>query len=182
LSEVHPESVADGTSLYPGPLHADRRGSANRGDQYAIHVAEAARDYPFVSVEDLPEARFGVDRVLLPDGTELETVSRLPGHPVVWRSCRLHARPDRKTTVEWQKSWNPFGQCSWPPEDVAIERFRTHVKDVALDLIGNDLAKTEKFTASMKDGLDIRETLRNWHNGELHVKVFPLQKERSIAS
>jgi hypothetical protein len=25
----------------------------------------------------------------------------------------------------------------------------------------------------MKDGLDIRETLRNWNLGELHVKVFP---------
>ena len=143
------------------------------GDQYAIHVAESARDYPFLPSEDLPEARFGVDRVLLPDGTELEPVSRLPGHPVVWRSCRLNARPDLKSKVEWQKSWNPFGQCSWPPEDVSIERFRTHVKDVALDLIGNDLAKTEKFTSSMKDGLDIRETLRNWHVGELHVKVFP---------
>ncbi|MEI6541368.1 MAG: hypothetical protein WCO86_17850, partial [Planctomycetota bacterium] len=143
------------------------------GDQYAIHVAESARDYPFVPPENLPEARFGVDRVLLPDGTELEPVSRLPGHPVVWRSCRLNARPDLKSKVEWQKSWNPFGQCSWPPEDNSIERFRTHVKDVALDLIGNDLAKTEKFTASLKDGLDMRETLRHWHTGELHVKVFP---------
>lgn len=143
------------------------------GDQFAIHVAETARDYPFAPSADLPEIRFGVDRTILPDGSELRPVCRLPGHPVVWRSCRLNARPDRRTKVEWQKSWNPFGQCSWPPEDIAIERFRTHVKDVALDLIGNDLARTEKFSASLKDGLDIRETLRNWHLGELHVKVFP---------
>ncbi|MFN9717521.1 MAG: hypothetical protein ACK58L_02440, partial [Planctomycetota bacterium] len=143
------------------------------GDQYAIHVAETARDYPFAPASDQPEIRFGVDRVVLPDGSEYDPVCRLPGHPVVWRSCQLNARPERRTKVEWQKSWNPFGQCSWPPEDVAIERFRTHVKDVALDLIGNDLARTEKFTASMKDGLDIRETLRNWHTGDLYVKVFP---------
>ncbi len=143
------------------------------GDQYAIHVAETARDYPFAPSADYPETRFGIDRTILPDGSELQPICRLPGHPVVWRSCRLNARPDRKSKVEWQKSWNPFGQCSWPPEDIAIERFRTHVKDVALDLIGNDLARTEKFTASMKDGLDMRETLRNWHKGELHVKVFP---------
>jgi hypothetical protein len=143
------------------------------GDQYAIHVAETARDYPFAPGADLPELRFGIDQAMLPDGTELQPICRLPGHPVVWRSCRLNARPDRRTKVEWQRSWNPFGQCSWPPEDIAIERFRTHVKDAALDLIGNDLARTEKFSASMKDGLDIRETLRNWHLGELHVKVFP---------
>jgi hypothetical protein len=69
--------------------------------------------------------------------------------------------------------WNPYSQCSWPPEDVAIERFRTHVKDTALALLGNDLARTEKFSTSLKDGLDLRETLRNWHTGELYVKIFP---------
>jgi hypothetical protein len=40
-------------------------------------------------------------------------------------------------------------------------------------LLGNDLARSEKFTTSLKDGLDIRETLRNWHTGELFVKVLP---------
>ena len=143
------------------------------GDQFAIHLAEVARSYPFVDVEEYPELRFGIDRAILPDDTELRVVSRLPGHPLVWRNCRLQARPDRRQQIKWQKSWNPFGQCSWPPEDVAIERFRTHIKDAAMDLIGSDLARTEKFGASMKDGLDIRETLRNWHTGDLYVKEFP---------
>ncbi|MEZ6063379.1 MAG: hypothetical protein R3C19_23785 [Planctomycetaceae bacterium] len=143
------------------------------GDQYAIHLAETARAYPFDASGDFPEVRFGVDRVVLPDSDHLKVVSRLPGHPVAWRSCRLNARPDRRQQIQWQKTWNPFGQCSWPPEDTSIERFRTHVKDVALDMIGNDLARTEKFSASLKDGLDIRETLRNWHTGDLFVRVFP---------
>ena len=143
------------------------------GDQFAIHLAEVARSYPFVDVEEYPELRFGIDRAILPDDTELRVVSRLPGHPLVWRNCRLQARPDRRQQIKWQKSWNPFGQCSWPPEDVAIERFRTHIKDAAMDLIGSDLARTEKFGACMKDGLDIRETLRNWHTGDLYVKEFP---------
>jgi len=143
------------------------------GDQYAIHLAETARDYPFEIDFGAPTVHFGVDRVRLPNEGVLSVVSRLPGHPVVWRSCQLKARPDKRKKVEWKKSWNPFGQCSWPPEDTAIERFRTHVKDVALTLLGNDLARTEKFTSSIKDGLDIRETLRNWHTGELYVREFP---------
>jgi hypothetical protein len=143
------------------------------GDQFAIHLAETARDYPYFNDEEYPELRFGVDRAVLPDFTQLHLVSRLPGHPVVWRNCQLQARPERKQQIQWQKTWNPFGQCSWPPEDVAIERFRTHIKDTALEMLGNDLARTEKFSASMKDGLDIRETLRNWHTGDLFVKVFP---------
>ena len=143
------------------------------GDQYAIHLAETARDYPFTIEFGLPTVQFGVDHICLPNEDVLSAVSRLPGHPVVWRSCQLKARPDKHKTVEWKKSWNPFGQCSWPPEDTAIERFRSHVKDVALTLLCGDLARSEKFTSSIKDGLDIRETLRNWHTGELYVREFP---------
>ncbi|MCA9061923.1 MAG: hypothetical protein KDA96_02660 [Planctomycetaceae bacterium] len=152
--------------------------SQTAGDQYAIHVAEMARDYPFHPRGDLEVIRFGVDRVEMPDGYSLTPVNRLPGHPMVWRSYRLKARPDISEQVRWQQHWNPYGQCSWPPEDVAIERFRTHVKDVALDLIGNDLARTEKFSSSLKDGLDIRETLRNWHTNDLYVRIFPPAKGR----
>lgn len=143
------------------------------GDQFAIHLAETARDYPYSNTDEYPELRFGIECGILPDSTLLKLVNRLPGHPVVWRNCSLQARPERRHQIQWQKTWNPFGQCSWPPEDVAIERFRTHIKDAALNLLGNDLARTEKFSASMKDGLDIRETLRNWHTGDLFVKEFP---------
>lgn len=143
------------------------------GDQFAIHVAETARDYPWGTPPELPEVQFGIDRVHLPDTTEFRPVSRLPGHPVVWRSLELKARPERVDRIEWQRTWNPFGQCSWPPEDVAIERFRTHVRDVALEMMGNDFARTEKFTSSIRDGLDIRETMRNWHTGDLYVRIFP---------
>ena len=69
--------------------------------------------------------------------------------------------------------WNPFHQCSWPPEDVAIERFRTHTFEKAQQIIGQDLARVEKFTTSVQDGIDIRETLRNWHTGDIYVKNFP---------
>lgn len=33
--------------------------------------------------------------------------------------------------------------------------------------------RVEKFTTSIRDGIDIRETLRNWHTGDLYVKVLP---------
>ncbi|HBL46371.1 MAG TPA: hypothetical protein DDZ90_23595, partial [Planctomycetaceae bacterium] len=90
-----------------------------------------------------------------------------------WRNCELTPKPPKPKQDEWEMKWDPFKQCSWPPEDVAIEKFRTSIKDHALNLLGVDLARTEKFTTSMKDGLDLRETLRNWHTGEIHVKVLP---------
>ena len=63
--------------------------------------------------------------------------------------------------------------CSWPPEDDRIESFHRHVRDQAKAIIGADLARSEKFTTSVMDGIDIRETLRNWHTGDLYVKVIP---------
>ena len=143
------------------------------GDQFAINVVETSREYPDTGALPFPMIHMSVDQARLPDGKTYRMVNRLPGQPVSWRSCQLNPRPPQQQQQQWQMRWDPLRQCSWPPEDVAIEKFRTHVKDHALSIIGTDLARTEKFTTSLKDGLDIRETLRNWHTGELHVKVLP---------
>ena len=145
------------------------------GDQFAVSLAETAREYPYADFLPLPNCAFSVDQVRLPNGSIVESVSRLPGHPTAWRTFSLNRKAPKIDQDRWRMSWNPFHSCSWPPEDNAIENFRTHVKDVALGIMGTDLARTEKFSTSLKDGLDIRETLRNWHTGELYVKIFPPQ-------
>jgi hypothetical protein len=145
------------------------------GDSFAIELAETARIYPYTQWQQFPVFSLGVDLARLPDGDIADAVSRLPGHPVHWRSCELTHKPPKIDQDRWKMRWNPHRQCSWPPEDVAIENFRNHVKDTALSIMGADLVQTEKFSTSLKDGLDIRETLRNWHTGELHVRVFPPQ-------
>jgi len=148
------------------------------GDQFAIQIAETAREYPYVHLLPFESLKFGIEQAQLPDGTMVEISNRLPGNPMFWRSCELIPRPPQPKQDEWEMNWDPHKQCSWPPEDVAVEKFRTSVKDHALSLLGVDLARTEKFTTSMKDGLDLRETLRNWHTGEIHVKVLPPSRGR----
>jgi len=143
------------------------------GDQFALHLAETARDYPDTGMLPFPKFTMGIHEGRLPGGDVVSMISRLPGHPVTWRNCELQPRPPKPQQREWQMRWDPHRQCSWPAEDVAIEKFRTHVKDQAMAIMGADLAKTEKFTTSLKDGLDIRETLRNWHTGDLYVREFP---------
>ena len=143
------------------------------GDAFAITLAETARDYAYAAPVDLEVAKMGLAKLQLADGGVADAVSRLPGPPVHWRSLSLNRRPPKIQQDEWRMRWNPYRQCSWPPEDEKIENFRTHVKDVALSIMGNDLARSEKFTTSIMDGLDIRETLRNWHTGNLYVKILP---------
>ncbi len=162
------------------------------GDQFAIKLAETAREYPFVPrLESNPSTRFVAQEsessdappwpqlcmtngiAQLPDGDIVRMKSRLPGQAIVWRSCQLKPPAPKIDQAEWRMRWNPFQQCSWPEEDVAIEKFRTHVKETALAMLGADLIRSEKFSTSLKDGLDIRETLRNWHTGDLYVKIIP---------
>ncbi|MCA9134875.1 MAG: hypothetical protein KDA45_17020, partial [Planctomycetales bacterium] len=148
------------------------------GDQYSIHLIETARDYPFSEeMEPQPAEHasitLGIDQVRLPDGEMVSVVSRLPGQPVSWRSLELRRRPAQEERERWKTQWNPYAQCSWPPEDNLIESFRTRVMDRAKALIGADLARSEKFSTSIKDGIDIRETLRHWYDGEIYVKVTP---------
>ena len=143
------------------------------GDQFAIKLAETAREYPFQRTLPYEQITVGTEGARLPDGEITDMHNRLPGNFLEWRTCELTPLPPKADRRKWQMQWNPFRQCSWPPEDVAIEKFRTHVKDQALAMLGNDLARSEKFNTSLKDGLDIRETLRNWHTGDLYVKVLP---------
>ena len=143
------------------------------GDQYAIHLAETAREYPYAEDVGCPTMKLGVARGQLPDGELVGLVSRLPGPPVIWRTCVLQRRPDPRELRRWQMQWDPYAQCSWPPEDERIEDFRTHVFDRAQAVMGADLARTEKFTTSVMDGIDIRETLRHWYDGGIYVKVLP---------
>lgn len=143
------------------------------GDQFAILLAEIAREYEYTGLIPYPKLEMGIDQAMLPNDEFFEMKNRLPGPPVSWRTCKLNSKPKPEESQKWESRWDPFGQCSWPGEDVAIERFRTHVKDKALSLLGFDLARSEKFSTSLKDGLDMRETLRNWHTGDLYVKEIP---------
>lgn len=147
------------------------------GDQFAIHVAERANEYaygePHRDETSPPAVTLGIDQARLPEGDTVSLVSRLPGPPILWRTVQLQRRPSEFEREKWAYRWNPYRQCSYPPEDQRIEAFRTRVFDRARAILGNDLARTEKFTTSVKDGIDIRDTLRHWYERQIYVKVIP---------
>lgn len=117
--------------------------------------------------------RMGIEQADVPGWGVGPMANRLPGQSIGWASLELRRRPERREQQNWRQRWSPWGQCSWPPEDDRIESFTAHVREQAKALIGSDLARSEKFTTSVMDGLDIRETLRHWHTGDLYVKVIP---------
>jgi hypothetical protein len=136
------------------------------GDDFAITLLETAKSYVYqgdTGEWGAPAVTVGLGQVELPDGEILQAKNRLQGAPVVWRSLSLNPKPDRQVSRRWSGLWDPTRQCSWPPEDQKIESFTTHVREQATALLGADLARVEKFTTSLKDGIDLRETLRHWH-------------------
>ena len=144
------------------------------GDAYAIALMEAARDYPFQKEDvGLDTLALGINKAVLDEDHVIDMRNRLSETQFEWRSLDLKPNPEQFKQDQWKYTWNPYGQCSWPPEDEKIESLNTHVREQTKLLLSNDLARTEKFTSSVKDGIDIRDTLRNWHTGDIYVKEIP---------
>jgi hypothetical protein len=145
------------------------------GDSFAISLVGTARDYPYQPAyeEGYDLVDFGMNQAVLADGEVVDVKNRLAGEAKIWRTLPLKPQPEIRKQKFWKQLWNPYGQCSWTPEDRKIEQFNLHVREQAKALIGEDLARSEKFTASVKDGIDIRETLRHWYEKQIYVKEIP---------
>jgi len=143
------------------------------GDPFAVHLVNTATQYPYEYPLPWPTARLGIDQADLPGEGVHRLVSLLPGPKLEWSSLELQRPPKPLDQERWGSRWNPYMQCSWPEEDTQIESFRSRIVERARQLLGADLARTEKFTTSIMDGIDLRETLRHWYDGSLYVKVNP---------
>jgi hypothetical protein len=78
-------------------------------------------------------------------------------------------RKDRSTIRFTPPSF--FTICSYPPEDIAIERFSHFLKKKGYQLLTEESARVIPFSTSLEDGIDTRETIRHWHEKKLYVKA-----------
>ena len=151
------------------------------GDEFAVTLLETAKSYAYEPDEALraasPPYAIGLGRLESPDGRVCTAKNRLGSTPLAWRTLSLTPRQDLRKRRQWAYRWNPLGQCSWPPEDNRIEGFTAHVREQSKALLGEDLARVDKFTTSIRDGIDMRETLRHWDPRkkviDLYVKEIP---------
>jgi hypothetical protein len=151
------------------------------GNAFAVKVLEAARHYPFFDPAELEDERLeiGRDTVREPDQEEpSEAFNMLEDEPKTWKTISLKKEPDREKQRRYRYAWDPRGMCSHTPEDERIEGFNRAVRRRSQDLDIQAFARTEKLSSSLKDGIDIRETLRNWTTGDIYVKEIPPAKGR----
>lgn len=157
------------------------------GNAFAAKVLEAARYYPFFDPTEREEGllEVGRDHIREPgEGDPSDTgqpsvaFNLLEDEPKVWKTIRLKKEPDREKQRRYRYNWDPRGMCSHTPEDERIEGFNRAVRRRSKDLDLQGFSRTEKLTSSLKDGIDIRETLRNWTTGGIYVKEIPPAKGR----
>lgn len=133
---------------------------------YAYETWELATEYPHLkNIDSLPELDLSVEDVWKHSKQvkfHLKQATR--------KSFLQHSRRQDKSKFRF-KSPGLFTICSYPPEDKVIESFGDFLKKKAIQLSTEEAARTIPFSNSLEDGIDIKETLRHWHEKKLYVKT-----------
>ena len=90
-------------------------------------------------------------------------------HPRFHSFANKHRLRER-FSGRWKSQWSGRYICSHQPEDLAVENFGRYLQKKAQGMFAAEHNRIEPFSVSLKDGLDVRETLRNWHTGLLYIQ------------
>ncbi|HEX3020651.1 MAG TPA: hypothetical protein VHP36_10135 [Chitinispirillaceae bacterium] len=163
--------------LMPSLLDIVESAKGVGGNAFAIRILKSARFYPYISVENNSKAiGIGIDQINVPEWGILNAINLFRDFEFQWRTISIKPDPSFERRNKYRFTWNPYGMCSHIPEDVRIERFNAYIRQKTIRILVEDFIRNEKFSSSIKDGIDIRETLRNWHTGDIYVKEIPPSK------
>lgn len=79
-------------------------------------------------------------------------------------------RPSEPYPGAWDQPFEGRFLCSHPPEDLLIESYGAFLMKKARKVLSEEATRTEPFSTSLLDGIDVRETLRHWHEERLYVR------------
>jgi hypothetical protein len=79
-------------------------------------------------------------------------------------------RKREKRPNEWLEGFDDPSICSYPPEDIVIENYGGFLKKKGTKQLSEEETRVEPFSTSLLDGIDMRETLRNLHEGRIYVR------------
>lgn len=156
--------------LVPGlyELVVAARGAAD--DNLAWEVFDAARSYPWQEEQaEIETAR--IDGEMLDLGSRRvrfrRRFFRVKQRPV---RVPVRERPQADDPAEWLAAFDGSAICSYPPEDIVVEDYGRFLQRKAVSILAAESSFSEPFTTSMRDGLDLRETLAHWHDRRIWVR------------
>lgn len=140
-------------------------------DNYAYDVWQMANRYsPQKPASDLLETVNLSGEEIWLNTKKLRLRRRLPRPKQRLVPRVLKQRKKEKFEGEWAQQTDGNAICSYPPEDLVIEDYGRFLKKKAKSMLSEERSRTEPFTTSILDGIDLRETIRNWHEGKIYVR------------
>ena len=139
-------------------------------DNFAWEVWAAANHYPPQrEVSELETVNLSGEEVWIRT-RKLRLRRRLPRPKQRLKPASLKSRKKEKNPGEWARALSGNAICSYPPEDIVIEDYGHFLKTKAKSILSEERLRVEPFTTSVLDGIDIRETIRHWHEGKIYVR------------
>jgi hypothetical protein len=139
-------------------------------DNFAWEVWQAANSYSWQETHGpLETVNLSAEEVFL-NSRKMRLRRRLPREKRRLMPRGLKPRAKEKYQGEWAEQVGGDAICSYPPEDLVIEDYGKFLRRKAKSLLSEERARVEPFTTSMEDGIDVRETIRNWHEGKIFVR------------
>lgn len=149
-------------------------------NDYALEVMQGMEYYPYYrEEEDYPTIKLNRDPATNGmEGLLKDKKIKLHQYDNVWKTSfkkiKIDTRPKEKYDGEWEDAWNDrTNLLSHIPEDISMEKYMNILRDKIKNMLTEDKAKIEPFTVSIKDGIDMRETIRNYYKNEIYVKEIP---------
>jgi hypothetical protein len=164
-------------ALVSGQLLADlydlaiaARGVAD--DNLAWELWELGCAYPWQQeASEIAVARISGESIW--DGLRrIQLRRRLHRPKVRTRPRGLRGRKKEKRAGEWLEAFDGRGLCSYPPEDLVVEGYGQYLKKKGRSVLAEERTRVEPFTTSLLDGVDVRETIRNWHLAEGAPRIY----------
>ncbi len=133
---------------------------------YAYEVWALATSYSHLkNIDNLPEKEVSVEDVWTHS-------KNIQFH--LKEKCRKKSLHDihekRQQDYRFQPP-SPFTLCSYEPEDLIIENFGSFLQKKGKQILSEENARTVPYSGSLEDGLDLKETIRHFHEKKLYVKI-----------
>ena len=140
-------------------------------DNFAYEVWQMAARFSVQQTEDPPLETLNIsgEEVWLRT-RKIRIRRRLPRMKQMFKPAGLKSRKREKSKGEWARQTDGQSICSYPPEDIVIEDYGRALKRQAKSKISDEHSRIEPLSASILDGIDIRETVRHWHEDRLYVR------------
>jgi hypothetical protein len=129
-------------------------------DNYAYDVWDLASFYPWIDESGrYPTLDLETFETML---RRMPLQRRWPRFRERFMKPPVRPRKQGESGDDWASKFDSGTICSYPPEDILIEDYGRYLKKKGLLVLSEERTRTEPFSTSLLDGIDVRETIRNW--------------------